>query len=183
MQAEACSRLDDQTSDHASNSSQLSKTKLAPEDGACASAAVSFEIGCGATFARERPRSSALRERNDSSDCGDLSSRSAMLRPSAIALPLCLAHGQISCANATLVGVLAAPCLLGNRPSLHPICKSRIAVVGSGWTGVPALTIFWAAFAMDVAAPLLLIDRPPRLPLCVVVCTIEGVHRARLRCL
>jgi len=72
--------------------------------------------------------------------------------------------------RAALPLVRAAPCLFGNRPALHPVGKSRIAVVrlsnggnGCGW-GAPA-TLIRAAFAMNPTAPLLLGDRPARLPI------------------
>merc|ERR1719273_642860 len=95
---------------------------------------------------------------DNSSNGGNLSSLSTMLRPGAVAHVIDLPHGKISCANATLVSVLAAPLFLGNGPPLDPICESRIAVVGRGRMGIPSLAISWAASAMDVATPLLLVD-------------------------
>merc|ERR1712061_139152 len=115
---------------------------------------------------------------HNSSNRRNLSSGGTMLRPSSVALSGSLAHVQRSCANATLVLLLAAPILFGNRPPLHPIGKSAIAVVTAGRSGLIAPAIDGATLAVNVAAPLLLVDRPSCLPFVPVICAIEGVNWA-----
>merc|ERR1711972_1316372 len=116
--------------------------------------------------------------RHDSSDRRNLRPGGTMLGPSAIALSGSLAHVQRSCADTTLVLILAAPILFRNRPPLHPIGESRIAVVAGGRFSLIAFAVGGATPAMDIAAPLLLVDRPSCLPLVVIICAIEGVNWA-----
>merc|ERR1719414_1839180 len=89
--------------------------------------------------------------RHNSSNCCNLSSGRTMLRPSAVALSGSLAHVQRSCADATLVLSLAAPILFRNRPPLHPIGESRVAVVAGGRDGLIASAVDGATLAMDIA--------------------------------
>merc|ERR1711992_399498 len=112
----------------------------------------------------------------DTSDCRNLSSLGTVLRTSAVALRSSLAHVQRSGTDATLVLLLAAPVLLWDRPTFHPVCKSSVAIIRRGREGLIALAALWATFAMDVTAPLLLVGRPTGLPLVPVICAIEGVN-------
>jgi len=115
--------------------------------------------------------------RDNPSNCSNLRPLGTMLRTSAVAHILCLVHVDISRTNATFMSCVAAPLLLGNRPALHPISEARIAIVRVGWSSFISLAWCWAALSMDIAAPLLLVDGPTRLPLVVVIGAIEWVNR------
>jgi len=75
--------------------------------------------------------------------------------------------------------VRAAPCFFGNRPSLHPIGKSSVTIVGLGRRHATSATLIWAALAVDTTAPLLLRHRPARLPIRKTIGTIVRVRGRR----
>merc|ERR1719251_195702 len=83
-----------------------------------------------------------------------------------------------SCRRAPLAFVGTTPCLLRNRPALHPIGKSCITIVWLGRRDASS-TLVWAAFAMDPTAPLLLGDRPTCLPIRETICAIVGIRWSR----
>jgi len=86
-----------------------------------------------------------------------------------------------SCWRASLAFVRTAPGLLGNGPTLHPIGKSRVAVVwlghGSRWGATASLVR--AAFTMNTTAPFFLGDRPARLPVREPICAVVRICWSR----
>jgi len=61
--------------------------------------------------------------------------------------------------RATFAAVTAAPCLLGDRPSCHPIRITCIAIVRQRG-GLATTCCWWAALSMDLAAPSLFPNTP-----------------------
>jgi len=85
-----------------------------------------------------------------------------------------------SCWRATFAFVRTTPCLLGNRPTLHPIGKPGVAIVGFRRCNTPS-PLVRATFAMNTAAPFLFGDRPACLPIRETISTIVWICRPRWR--
>merc|ERR1712061_802605 len=72
---------------------------------------------------------------------------------------------------ATFVAIRATPTLLALRPALHPIGEGSIAII----LGSRNFGILPASLAMLLTAPLLLLGRPPRLPVKRAISTVERI--------
>lgn len=84
-----------------------------------------------------------------------------------------------SCWRATLASIRAAPLLLGNTPTSHPVGESCIAIVWSsgGDNGSATGCLPRATLSMHPATPFLLANRPSHDPIGEAVSTIVWVGR------
>merc|ERR1719203_1394937 len=87
-----------------------------------------------------------------------------------------------SCGWAALAFITAAPSLLCNGPTRHPICETSIAIVRLGGRHTTTALIR-TTLAVNSAAPLLLCNGPARHPICESIGAIVriGWWRDRLR--